>query len=457
MAMIVAALGQAQPTPMPTELPAPVAAPLEIDASSDPILQLARGSVSQAEFAALVRQVVERHPGVDEVAAGIAEAEAGEDEARSGLYPVVDLGLNTNRTISREFEGSAIDDILESSRPRGRTDATVTVQQTLFDFGATSARVAAAGARLRAASAQAEASADETALRAIAAWYDVFAYRALVTLGLAFADNQGDLREAVRTRVRQGVSAEGDLPRVESYIASSEADLARFRRLLANAEARFEEMFGVPPPADLGRAPGPGGPFISKEMAQVLAGSTPAVESVNALARATRQDARAQRADTLPRVSGAVDAGKYGLSEVDYDVRGRVVVNYRLFGPGKPRADQAEARANSTAARAVRIRTEAERDAAVAWADVQALEQQLAALETSYIASRQSRDVLAERFRVARGTLFDLLESESSYFNVAASFIRAVTELDAARYVLLSRTGRLLDTLDIEPPALERP
>jgi adhesin transport system outer membrane protein len=86
---------------------------------------------------------------------------------------------------------------------------------------------------------------------------------------------------------------------------------------------------------------------------------------------------------------------------------------------------------------------------------VQALEDQLIALESSYLASRQSRDVLAERFRVARGTLFDLLESESSYFQVAASYIRGVTELDAARYVLLSRTGRLLQTLNIEPPALE--
>lgn len=431
-------------------------APLDIDTASDPILQLARGSVSPAEFVALVQRAVERNPGVDEVAAGIAEAEAAEDEARSGLYPVVDLSVDSNRTISREFESSGVfDDLIERSRPEGRTDATVRVQQTLFDFGATTARIAAAGARLRAASNRAEAAADETALRAIAAWYDVFAYRALVTLGLAFSENQGELREAVRTRISQGVSAEGDLPRVESYIASSEADLARYRRLLANAEARFEEMFGVPPPADLGRAPGPNGPFISKDMAQALARVIPEVESANAIARATRQEARAQKADELPRVSAAIDAGKYGVREIDYDVRGRVVVNYRLFGGGEARTHQAEARADAADARAVRIRTEAERDAAVAWADVQALQQQLAALQNSYIASRQSRDVLAERFRVARGTLFDLLESESAYFNVAASYIRAVTELDAARYVLLSRTGQLLDTLSIAPPVLE--
>jgi adhesin transport system outer membrane protein len=293
-------------------------------------------------------------------------------------------------------------------------------------------------------------------LQGIAAWYDVFAYRALVTLGSAFSENQQGLRGAVEERIAAGVSAPGDLPRVESYIASSQADLARFRRLLANAEARFEEFFGAPPPPDLGRAPSLGSAAISKEMAQLLARALPEVEAAEALARAARQDAKAERAQTRPNVTAGVDAGKYGLNDKDYDVRGRITVRQRFFGGIGARVDQAEARAVGANARASRVRIEAEREAAVAWADVRALEQQLVALGNSYLASRQSRDVLAERFRVARGTLFDLLESESGYFNVAATYIRSITELDASRYILLSRTGQLLPTLNIDPPALER-
>ena len=40
----------------------------------------------------------------------------------------------------------------------------------------------------------------------------------------------------------------------------------------------------------------------------------------------------------------------------------------------------------------------------------------LEALEAAYIASRRSRDVIAERFRAARGTLFDVVEAENSLF-----------------------------------------
>ena len=56
-----------------------------------------------------------------------------------------------------------------------------------------------------------------------------------------------------------------------------------------------------------------------------------------------------------------------------------------------------------------------------------------------------------ERFRVARGTINDVLDANESYFETAVGYVLAMSELDAARYVLLSRTGKLLDTLGIEP------
>jgi adhesin transport system outer membrane protein len=59
--------------------------------------------------------------------------------------------------------------------------------------------------------------------------------------------------------------------------------------------------------------------------------------------------------------------------------------------------------------------------------------------------------VLIERFINSRGNLFDVVAAEDAYFETATAFIRTLSELDAARYVLLSRTGHLLDTLGIDP------
>ena len=291
------------------------------------------------------------------------------------------------------------------------------------------------------------------ALGAVAAWYDVFAFRALVSLTEAFVASQRDLRAAVEDRIRQGVSAEGDLARVDSYIAQAETRLARFRRLLAGAEARYAELTGAPPPANLERAPSPGPGVPTREDAALAAGDAAAVRSAQAQADAALRDARAARADRLPQVTAGVDAGRYGVIENDrdYDIRGRVALRYRIFGSADARAEQYEARARGADARATRIREEAGRDAAIAWSDVRALVQQLNALEASYIASRRSRDVIVERFRVARGTLFDVVAAEDAYFESATAYIQALSELDAARYVLLSRMGRLLDVLRIDP------
>jgi adhesin transport system outer membrane protein len=423
---------------------------MRIDFENDPVLRLRHEQTDMARFRTAIAGAVEHHPGTAESAAIEDEARAALEEARQGELPTIDINLTSYRVISRAFSNDPFN-IIERSRPRQRTDALLSVNQTLFDFGATARRITAAGARLRAAGADLEAAADRVALQAVAAWYDVFSYRALVSLTEAFVASQRDLRAAVEVRIRQGMSAEGDLARVDSYIAQTEIRLARFRRQLADAEARFTELTGAPP-AIIARAPAPGPIVASRDAAVQAAGQAAIVRSARAQSDAAGNEARAARADRLPRVTVGVDAGRYGVIETDrdYDVRGNIGLRYRILGGVDPRAEQAEARARAADAHADRIREEAARDAAIAWSDVRALEDQLEAVEASYIASRRSRDVIAERFRAARGTIFDVVAAEESYFEAATTYIQALTELDAARYVLLSRMGRLLDTLQID-------
>lgn len=429
---------------------------MEIDLSRDPILLLRRQQSDFGTFRAAIANVVARHPGTLEAAAQEDEAEAGVAEARETRTPTVDLTVTSYRVIARDFSNDPTN-IVERSRPQQRTDAIASVQQVLFDFGAGERRIRAAGARLRAAASEVEGAADRIAINAIAAWYEVYAYRALGSLTQAFIVSQRDLRGAVEERIRAGASAESDLYRVDSYVAQAQTRLAIFRRRLASAEARFVELTGAPPPAGLARAPAPALNISSREEAALAGLEASAVRSARAIADATRNEARAARSDQLPQISAGVDAGRYGVfeNERDYDIRARVAMRWRLFGGGvDSRADQAEARARASDARAERIGEEASRDAAIAWSDVRALEQQLDAIEESYIAGRRSRDVVVERFRMARGTLFDVVATEDAYFEAATSYIQALTELDAARYVLLSRTGRLLDVLQIDPDSL---
>lgn len=441
--------GQSPPLPRPQDRP------LDIDFDRDPILALAREETNPVAFRTLIGAAVRRHPATGEASATEDEAVAGVQQAEEALLPSVDVSVTSYRVLSRAFSNDP-QNIIERSRPIQRTDATLTVTQTLYDFGASEARIAAAGARLRGAGAELEGQADQIALQAVASWYDVFGFRALVDLTRAFTGGQRGLRGAVEERIRLGASAEGDVAQVDSYIAQSEIRQAQFTRRLATAEARFAELTGAPAPPGLERAPRVPAPVTSRDDAAVAALDVPAVRAAEAFAAGARHDANAANADRLPQVSGGLDAGRYGVfeNERDYDIRARVTVRQRLFGGVEPRARQTQARARAAEARADRIRVEAERDAAVAFADLQALEQQLEALRRAYIAARQSRDVTLARFRAARGTLFDVIAAEDNYFSAATAFIQGLTELDAARYVLLSRTGRLLERLGIDADRL---
>lgn len=443
----------AQESEVIVRLPTADPNPLQVDPSADPVLGLELQAENPAAFREAIAAAVANHPTVEEAEANREIARAQKREARAGLFPDVTFGFSGRETLDREFSNDA-DNVVERSRSRSRYDATFAVEQTILDFGATSARIEAGGHRLRSAALEIDATAERVALNAVATWYDVFAYRALVDLAGTFLSDQRAALASIEERIDRGVTAEGDLARAESSIALTSAALARYRRQLAGAEARYEELIGMPPPVGTLRAPEPELPAISVEMAEYLARVSPVVESAREEANAVYDESRAVKSERLPRVTAGVDGGYYGLFDTDpgddYDVRARVSVQQRFFDGAFPRADAAVARSNAAFARAEAIEEEAAREAAIAWADVDALDAQLAAMAENYLASRRTRDVLAERFRVARGTLFDVLQAEDAYFSVAGSYIQALTERDAARYVLLARTGRLLEALGIE-------
>lgn len=446
--MSVALLAQAVPSK--ASLPRPSGDPMAIDLDTDPIIAVERETAAVETFRSLMTAALERHPAISEAKAGADEADAARDLARAAQLPSGDVSFSSARTLARDFSSDP-NNIIERSRRKQRTDAIASIQRPLFDFGASALRTSAAKARINGAAARVDATVDEIGLRAVASWYDVFAFRALAELGDSFAADQERLGQSVEARITQGLSPRSDRARVTSFMASADSQRARIARSLASAEARFAELFGVIPPADLRRAPYPNLPTLSRDAAELRAASAPIVRAADADATAGQREAKAARADILPTVTAGIDAGRYGVFETenDYDIRARLTLRYRLFGGGDARAEQFAARARSGQARADRVREEARRDAAIAWADVNALTDQLGALRSSYVASRQSRDTIAERFRVARGSLFDLLAAEQSYFETAASYLQAITDLDTARYVLLARTGGLADVLTV--------
>jgi outer membrane protein, adhesin transport system len=419
----------------------------------DDLTQLLAEHEEVENFRAAIAQGIAENPLIAQRRANVAEAQAAKREAQSAVFPTIDLAVSANRAIAREFSNDP-DNVIERSRGPGRADVSAAVNQTLYDFGAAGRRIVAASARMDAAKADVDAAYDEIALRAIGAWIDVAAYARLAALADDHLAAQSAYRTMLQSRIDQGVSAPADHARLDAAIAISDQRAARFRQELGNAEARYREIFGAEALLPLKRPP----LFVltDADLEDIILASqnTAPVRSAKAQARGAQEDARAARSDTLPSVGVGLDAGRFGIFEPgrnDYDVRARVVLRYRFLGPGGARADQAAARASAALSRSDAIFREAEREARIAASDVTTLSQSSEAFDAEYRASKVTRDAEVARFRIARGTMFDVLAAEDRYFASAVSYLRSASELDAARYVLLARVGILISELGIKP------
>ncbi len=431
-------------------LPAPSGAPQSIDFAKDPVLAFGHAAAPLRPFLATLGEAVAAHPAVLAAIARIAAATGVRTQVRAAQLPQVDFQLSASHSLVRDFAGQSA--VVDSLQPRGRTDAIVSGSQLLFDFGATGNRIAAADARIDAAKAELERSASEVALHAVAAWYDVVGYQTLAALGAAAVLRQQAILADVRTRVAQGMGASGDADRAEAVLAGTQAQAARYDRLLAQARERYHEAFGNDAPSDLARIAPPPSEAGSRDAAQALAHASPAVQAGFRRAEAARRDWRAVRADGLPRLSAGVNGTRYGIfTGPDYDVRGTLSLRQGLFAGGHQRGVIAEAEARSREAEftADQGASETERDAGIAYSDVSALARTAATLETAYIANRRARDAYVEQFRVSRGTLIELLRAEQEYFGAAASYLQGAVELDIARFTLLTRTGEILPAAGI--------
>lgn len=433
-------------------LPVPRQDPLS-EVGNDPVLAIEQGGSPENDqaFLDLVRMAAARHPLMAKARADEQVADATRRIVRSELLPKFEFGINADHTLQRRF-GNNVSTIVERSRLDGRTDLSASATQTLFDFGATARSIQGARAKQWAIVWQTHDQLARLALRATDAYYDLLAAQQLGGLSRSYLDRQRSLRDAVAERIVRGASARGDLARVDAMLARASSQGSRFERQLAEASARFSEITGMPAPAVVVR-PSFIGPVIA-DRDQAVQGSegAPAVIAIRREAEAARHDARAARSAALPKVTGGVEAGRYGVLEglPDYDVRARFTVRMGLNGGTDARIDRASAEALSAEARAAVAREEAERDASIAFSDLEALNAQLIAQRSNYIAARQVRDVTAERFRLERGTPDDMLDAEETLFGVAANYVQAVAERDAARFMLLYRAGKLIDALALK-------
>lgn len=448
--IVAAVAAKASAEPM-IALPPPSQQPQAIDFAQDPLLAWVGASTPADAFRQQLADAVARHPTVGEANAGVEEAEAARREARAGLFPTVGAQVVASRRLASNYQTLAT--VVESLSPHSRSDLVGSADQLLFDWGATSNRIAAGSAQVKAASAETGRVATDTALRAITAWYNVLMFQSLVQLQDAAIARYRQIAGDTREREKAGLGAGGDVARAEAGMSAAIAYQSHYARQLEQSRAQFRELFGIDAPARLARPAVPTSGAADMDSARALSHRTPGAAEAAARAEAARRQARAVAADRLPRLSAGVTGTQYDVLDkaTDYEVRAQVVLrqSFGFGGAEAARTDEARARARAAEFVEERIVGEAERDAGGAYADAALTDRALAALSDAYRANRRARDVTAEQYRLSRGSLLDVLRVEEEYLGAAANLLQGAVERDLARYTLMARTGELLPLIGL--------
>lgn len=403
-----------------------------------------------------VAEAVRTHPEAQAAVERGAESGYAVRAAQADLYPKVDMGVDllgnwTNRTPL----GGSQQHI--PSQTLYRPDAYASVEQLLFDAGATFARIAAARHRMDASIADAEVAATAVAVRAIAAYWDVLRLREAVELAEANVAAHAVLLERVSVRVEAGAASEGDRLRAESRTNSARSHAFVVKGALSRAAAEYAAVYGAPPAATLAWPTIT--PHLGDDVDGVLARAlvlNPELDARESGVEAARKDAAADRARYWPTVSLAANARQYDVLDRDqrlYDAGAQLIVRYRLFSGGAKSAESAQSRSRLRQAELVRDveRRELESEVRAAMSDVTTRDLEFGASLRTAETSQQTYAVYVEQYGVGRRGLDDLLDALNEAYLAAGQLLQARVDVDVARYALLARTGDLLGLINAAP------
>jgi len=403
-------------------------------------------------FRQLIFDAIAAHPKVRSAFARRGQASADRDAARAVLRPQLSVEMQGRASLASDF-GNDFDNLVDRSQSDDDARASLVARQLLFDGGAASGRVRAAGFAEDEASANAEADINDFALQAITAYYDVVRYRMIQDLMAGNVARHQTVLDDIRSRLSQGVAGARDEARGQARLADARARLVGAERQLEAARSRYVSIFDDSPAmAVLPELPYSDMPDREGVEDRALKDS-PLLEAAENRQEASAAEYRAAKTERyIPSISVELRGTRYNIGESgeDYDVSAILAVNYSLYSGGlkSARENRALQQLRETQYDAEATRREILMRVRTAYQSVGSLSEELRLLEAAVAANARSRDIFLEQYSVAGGSVLDVFQSEDDYVAAAQAYINGLVDHALSVYALEAETGQLLPEFD---------
>ncbi len=397
-----------------------------------------------------VRRAIDTHPGVREAVELLGASRARVDQSRSGNYPTADVDLGYARLAPvAEIAFPGLGDF--KLFPENNLDEHISLRQTIFDFGKTSAAIDLNIGKMESAGTGVELFKTSLAYQTIQSFYAIL----FLHQGIEVQDQQiqalKEHLDIAQKKVQAGTATDFDVLTTQVRIAAAQNKRADLLNAVRKQEAVFRRLLTLPSDAPV-RLRGNFVPMpvsLNEDSLLALARQHRIELEMSRKAEgiAEMQERVASRRD-LPSLS--VDAS-YGLKNgyiPNLDaLRGNWVVGVEatipIFNGFKGRSEEQEAQANRRAAQAHTDDVEHQIVAEVqqAISDLRANDEKL---QTSSLQVEEAQQALAiARVRYESGvvTNLDLIDAQTALDQAQLARLDALYQYVVSSYALDKAVG----------------
>lgn len=402
-----------------------------------------------------VALALERHPSVGAADSDVEAGRARIGQARSGYLPQLAGDWSTNRqksSFSSRTGGPSDTAGGAASRQNAFNfhQGSVTLSQTLFDFGQTFAAIRAAQARLDSLAADADTTRQQIVLGVKQSYFGLLAARRLAEVAeQTVRSNEQQLAQA-RGRNEVGFAPRLDVTRSEVQLASAELDRLAARNNVSVAEVTLQNALGVEGP-------------LAFELEDVLADPTPVpgerdalerayerrpeLRSLRAEERAAEQDVAQRWRQLLPTVRGNA---AYGGSASEFPLEEQwsvgAAVDVPIFDGGLTLSRVSEGRAALQTLRfeEQRLRQQVALEVRTALLDVQRTAEAIRVTERATGQARENLELAEGRYQTGVGNVIELVDAQRARASADADWVGALYDHQIAIATLEQAIGEEL-------------
>ena len=412
--------------------------------------------MNELEYISFIQEVgdaVSSHPEYLSSLDSLKAAGASLKGTKSNLLPQIRFAIDSNNQLDKSFEDGG-NNLFEKSRSDHKTDATITVSQLLYDFGATRNDISKSEALFDAQRADLSSTILDLIYRSVISYINVSAYTIFTNTINESYERHTSIKKRIEQKVEGGLSAPRELSRAKARQAEAYAKLITVRQNLSRAISEYRIYF---PTSELPKKLPPDNLSIQfrniEESRKLMMQNNPDILRAISSLQASIFNINKVRGESLPRLDLEVRGSQYNLSEQsdEYDVYSGLNLSYDVYNGGKRRALNEQAKAESSAYMnnkdAVIRKIEAEMRNSLQ--NIKLIPDNINAYQDAYKANKQSQYFANEQFQTSNVLLLDLLQTERDFLESSQALIEALRSSQIERYTYMKLTGELGDKFEL--------